>query len=376
MKIELGLRAGVAIPIISILLIGMGILLVFNYFTQVNILKEEEKRSIETAVNTTQALLQKATANYLQMSALVARLPEVQELVSKKDRNRLIDRFLPAFTYLKEEHGLAQFQFHLPPAVSLVRLHELTLYGDDLSTFRGTIMQTYMTKKPTTGLEAGVGGIGLRAVEPIIYKGTYVGSVEFGGGLAQELKAIKQAIIGDVGVIVHKESLAEWVGLKDVRYKFGDWIPVASTLQDLRGYVNENAIKRASQSKEKYYKEDITIGDKEYSVVYTPLKDFSGKNIGFIYIVKEKILSQLEIFRILGINVLAYIVMLVVMAFLIGYGMNKFVINPIIALTKAADEISMGKTSQKIEITNARGEIAVLVKAIERMRITMKKLLE
>ncbi len=65
--------------------------------------------------------------------------------------------------------------------------------------------------------------------------------------------------------------------------------------------------------------------------------------------------------------------MLIVIALLIGYGMNKYVINPIIALTKVTDEISMGKTSQKVEIKDARGEIAILAKAIERMRITMKK---
>jgi len=68
--------------------------------------------------------------------------------------------------------------------------------------------------------------------------------------------------------------------------------------------------------------------------------------------------------------------MLIVIALLIGYGMNKYVINPIIALTKITDEISMGKVTEKVEIKNARGEIAVLAKAIERMRITMKKLLE
>ena len=56
--------------------------------------------------------------------------------------------------------------------------------------------------------------------------------------------------------------------------------------------------------------------------------------------------------------------------------MHKYVIDPLVELTKSADEISMGKTGEKIDIKNARGEIAVLAKSIERMRITMKKLLE
>jgi len=116
--------------------------------------------------------------------------------------------------------------------------------------------------------------------------------------------------------------------------------------------------------------------EKNYAVVYTPFKDFSGKTVGFMYIIKERILTPARIFTILGINVFVYALMLVLIAVVIGYFMNKYVINPIVTLTKTADEISMGKTAQKIEIKNARGEIAVLAKAIERMRITMKKLLE
>jgi methyl-accepting chemotaxis protein len=78
----------------------------------------------------------------------------------------------------------------------------------------------------------------------------------------------------------------------------------------------------------------------------------------------------------LGINIFVYIVILVLISVLIGYGMHKYVIDPLVQLTKFADDISMGKTGEKIDIKNARGEIATLAKAIERMRITMKKLLE
>lgn len=56
--------------------------------------------------------------------------------------------------------------------------------------------------------------------------------------------------------------------------------------------------------------------------------------------------------------------------------MHKYVINPNSCFKNAADNISMGKTSEKVQIQNAKGEFAVIAKSIERMRITMKKLLE
>ncbi len=376
MRVELGLRAGVAIPLLFTLVAGIAALLIFNYFTQVNLLKEEEERSIDMAVNTAQTLLDSATIHYQQMAAFVARIPEVQEAVNKRDRNRLIEKFLPSFNYLKQQFGVAQFHFHIPPAVSLLRMHELTIFGDDISKQRKSVVHVGENKKGVRGIEAGVGGVGLRGVEPIFYRDTYVGSVDLGGGFKEELELIKKAIKADAGVVINREILTEWPGLKDIKQKIGEWIPISSTLKEPTEFVMEFSLKQASQSGDKYHKEYITKAGKDFIVIYSPLKDFSGKKIGFLYIVKERVLAPSKIITMLAINIVVYAIMLIVMAILIGYGMNKFVINPIIALTKLADDISMGKTSQKVEIRDARGEIAILAKSIERMRVTMKKLLE
>jgi HAMP domain-containing protein len=376
MRIELGLRAGIALPLLATLFFGMLVLFIFNYFFQINLLKEEEKRSIEASVNTAHILLETSTINYQQMANLVSQMPEVQEAINKKDRNRLISLFLPAFNSLKENFGIAQVHFHLPPAISFIRFHDLQKYGDDLSSFRKTVMQVATTHRGVKGLEIGVVGLSLRGVEPIFYRGNYVGSVEFGGGLKSEIDKIKKAINADLGVVVLKEPLSIWEGLKNVKHVLGEWVSLYFTQQDPKMFISEASLKRAVQSKEKYYTEVVSLTGKEYIVVYSPFKDFSGRIIGYIYIVKERILSPFKVFTILGINILVYLAMLILIALLIGYGMNKYVINPIISLTKITDEISMGKVAQKVEVKDARGEIAILAKAIERMRITMKKLLE
>ncbi|MGC8937808.1 MAG: cache domain-containing protein [Thermodesulfovibrio sp.] len=376
MKIELGLRAGIALPLLATLIIGMAALVVFNYITQVNLLKEEENRNIEVSINTAQILLEASTIHYQQMAHLVAQMSDVQEAVNKKDRNRLIDKFLPAFNSLKENFALAQFHFHILPAVSLVRLHDLSHFGDDISKERKTVVQVQTTHKGVRGIEIGIGGVGLRGVEPIFYRGELVGSVDVSGGLKLTIDQIKKAINTDLGVVIYKDLLSGWPGLKDIKHTFGQWVSLYFTQQNPKMFISEASLKNAAQSKQRYYTEEVPQAGKEYIVAYSPLKDFSGRTIGFIYIVKERILSPVKVFTILGINVLVYIIMLIIIALLIGYGMNKYVINPIVELTKITDEISMGKTSQKVEIKNARGEIATLARAVERMRITMKKLLE
>lgn len=376
MKIELGLKTGIALPLLAILIIGMSILVVFNYLSQINIIQKEEAQSIESSINTAQFFIETAGIHYQQMAALVANMPDIQETLSKKDRNRLIDKLLPTFNYLHEKFGLAQFHLQIPPATSLVRLHDLARFGDDLSTHRETVLQVEKTKKGVRGLELGVGGVGLRGVEPVFYKDNYAGSVDFGGGLKTEFEQIKKAINADLGVVIYQQPLQKWPGLQDIKERFGEFVPIYFTAKDPKLFISESALKKAAQSKEKYYIEYVSKFGKDYAVVYTPFKDFSGKTVGFMYIIKERILTPARIFTILGINVFVYALMLVLIAVVIGYFMNKYVINPIVTLTKTADEISMGKTAQKIEIKNARGEIAVLAKAIERMRITMKKLLE
>ncbi len=73
-----------------------------------------------------------------------------------------------------------RIQFHLPPATLFLRAHKADKHGDDLSTFRSTILETNRTKQAVKGLESGVLGLGIRGLNPIIYNGEHIGSVEFG----------------------------------------------------------------------------------------------------------------------------------------------------------------------------------------------------
>ena len=77
----------------------------------------------------------------------------------------------------------------------------------------------------------------------------------------------------------------------------------------------------------------------------------------------------------LYINILIYAVLMVLISAAIIYSLKKTVIGPVINLTKVADDISMGKLSEKIEVTT-NDEIALLAKSIDRLRLSVKKLLE
>ncbi len=78
---------------------------------------------------------------------------------------------------------MRQFQFHLPPARSLLRLHAPDRFGDDLTATRPAVILANRERRTVTGIEADGAGHGLHAVAPVFVGAAHVGSVELGLGL-------------------------------------------------------------------------------------------------------------------------------------------------------------------------------------------------
>ncbi len=103
---------------------------------------------------------------------------------AQKNRDELKNLLLTYFNEkLKTKYNIKQFQFHIPPAMSFLRLHQPSKHSDDLSAFRHTVINVNTQKKPVIGLEVGKGELGLRVVYPVESEGNHVGSVEFGGDI-------------------------------------------------------------------------------------------------------------------------------------------------------------------------------------------------
>ncbi len=119
------------------------------------------------------------------LSTLVANLPEVQERFAAGDREGLRTQLLPPYERLAKLYGAVQFQFHTPPATSFLRLHQPEKYGDDLSSFRHSVVETNTRLQSQRGLESGVAGLGARGMVPVYLQGKHLGSVEFGMSFGQ-----------------------------------------------------------------------------------------------------------------------------------------------------------------------------------------------
>nr|WP_246421476.1 methyl-accepting chemotaxis protein [Texcoconibacillus texcoconensis] len=140
---------------------------------------ERESDLISNAVNNT------ITNQFRQIEIGIAAIEENEDIINAfadRDRDRLNDLTLPIMENLSD-HGIEQFQFHLPNGTSFFRAHQPEDYGDDLTSFRQTVVEANQREEVITALEGGVAGAGFRHVIPISHDNSHIGTVEIGLGL-------------------------------------------------------------------------------------------------------------------------------------------------------------------------------------------------
>ncbi|MGM0629788.1 MAG: methyl-accepting chemotaxis protein [Pseudomonadota bacterium] len=205
------------------------------------------------------------------MSAIVALHLDTAETFARGDRKGLINTYSDIYNVLHEDYGIAQFQFHTPPAQSFLRLHKLEKYGDDLTSLRPTIVAVNETKQPVKGLDRGVAGIGIRGLYPINSQGQHQGSIEFGLNLGD---AFAELFTKDYGakLAIHGVQGSETNVL-------------ASTING-KTLVNDESVMQAWRGDSKIgYNE---IGDTPYATYTGVINDFSGNPIAVLEVAMNR----------------------------------------------------------------------------------------
>lgn len=209
----------------------------------------------------------------LALATYVANQADLKSYLAKDDRTSLELSTLPAFKQLKEDFGLRQFQFHLPPAFSYFRVHKTAKYGDDLSGFRETVVITNRDQKPVSGIESGVAGLGIRGVAPIVVDNRHWGSVEFGFSLGQFFFDQAKAGTGADFVVSRLDSA-------------GRLVNYASTLSE--GQLLSADVLQQVQSGKQVFSQ-LKAGDRHLAVYAGVLKDFSGKPAAVVQIAMDRV---------------------------------------------------------------------------------------
>jgi methyl-accepting chemotaxis protein len=258
--------------------------------------------------------------------------------------------------YYQENSSFKNIKVHLHTAdiKSFVRSWKHSKYGDDLSSFRNSIVDLKKTKKLKVIYELGRAGLLIRALAPIVEDGQYLGSVEFMQGfhsisadLAQKDKSYTLLLNSEV------LSIAKQVA-NNTR--------VANFYLANDSWFNQKSISIAKTiDYSKLFKDGFYIDDRHFSI-YMPVKDVRDKVIGY-HILSESIdiLNQ-KVDNVVSVTynyIYVSIFIVIFIALSISFSISRNILKPLSKLSFALNFLIDDKdnTNHKIEIETT-GEIA------------------
>jgi methyl-accepting chemotaxis protein len=334
------IRSQLSLVIVSLALLGSVLAVLISEWVSSDLIRVALDREVTNAKQQLTSRIASDSSEALVLAAAIAGQTGVQEKFAAQDRDGLAAEFVPAFANLKSTYGIRQFQFHLPPATSFLRVHKPAKFGDDLSGFRKTVVDTNTAQKPIFGLEKGVAGIGNRGVVPVFHNSEHVGSVEIGLGFHKLFVEDFTRQTGYPLAILRKGA--------DGAEVIGSQLPDGMDPVSLQA---ETAAGGTSDASGTYYVEQI------------PVNDFSGNPIATAIIAVDQRAYQsiASSARMMGLG--AGVVLLIIAAAVLYYA-QCCIFSPLKGVTSQIMELARGNPEQVIEGTKRKDELGDIARAV------------
>ncbi len=255
---------------VLIIIVAMVAFIIYELRIATETVYETTAKQLQTQISTKQMAKGKiamatavAIANDHDLkNALIANIRD--ESVS--DLNALTKSFKDGTPFKK-----VRIHVHTKDVKSFIRSWKPTKFGDDLSSFRSTILQVKATQKPLYAIEIGRAGLVARGLSPIFDDNhNYIGSVEVIHGLNSIVKSLA------------KEK-TELLVLMDEKYKRGNALTNEKKIKNY--YISQSTIDNHFMSSVKNIdlselKTKGFVTYDEHIYVSYPIKDLKGTSIG------------------------------------------------------------------------------------------------
>ncbi len=343
-NISIGFKLTLGFSIILVVFIITFIYISLNHIS--DIIDRNQQNELINLYQKAQSQLENKGNLAKALSTVIASVPETQDEFARQDRKALAKWTVPLFSVLKRDFAARQFQFHLPPATSFLRAHKPQKYGDDLSSFRKTVVKTNQDKVSIEGLEKGVAGLGIRGIVPVFKENKHLGSVEFGMSFGKPFfLQFKKDSGAEIALFVIQGS-----GFK----------LFASTL-DEEHIPDTQLMRQALENKPQYFINRInSISFASYLHV---INDFSGNPIGVMEISINRT-PQLDILAAIKNNILFTGLIFIVLGILFSLWLSRSITGPIKETVTAMNNIAEGDGDLTLRLNEqGKDEISQLAKA-------------
>jgi methyl-accepting chemotaxis protein len=311
-----------------------------------------------------------ASLDALARADVIAALPVTRQAVAAKDRARLLAEFADMFTAQKERRGVEQAQFHVPPAQSLLRLHNPAEFDDDLTRFRPMVVAVNREQTARNGLAIARNGPAIFGVAPIKdAEGKHVGSFEFGLEFAPLLDRLKAAYGLEFALFLDEKPLREFArGLDPARLseqnRVGRFIRFHTTNNGLMQSLATDSDISAVNEPARYTRDSQGL---PYGVVLVPLRDGAGDPIGVIAVASDFSGSRTAAGRILVWQIYLAIFAIVVLIGAIMVVIRGLLLRPLDIVNARLTALAAGEPVEPLRPTKFCAEIATLAALSEKL---------
>jgi methyl-accepting chemotaxis protein len=376
---NLSIAQKVHIPLIASIIIGFIVVLI-NYIISVHDIRDgiyaSQSKEMKTVFN--EAIEAKNSVGITNAIGISKNNAVVNGLVSG-DREGTLKSLQSLSKDYKEntKFGNVKIHVHDRDVHSFLRVWKPEKFGDDLSSFRKTILAVKETKKPLVAIEIGVAGLELRGIAPILSGGEYIGSVEFMQGLNSIIKDMHNNFGDEVIIALDNRYLETAKELKDS--------PKIS--KDYTLAVKEDAVDKeflSELSKSEFDPKKGSFVTDNYYVEPIAIKDFSGDEVAYAFSAKKlatvenlinqsknSLLRQVVIMTALDVIILVLLIIIV----------SRAVTSPIEHLDNIAQELASGDAdlskrlniSSNDEIGKAAKSFNIFIQKVENISIESEK---
>lgn len=310
------------------------------------LVSESIDKRLATEATLITAKIQDESIRAMSLARFVASMPSITEAFASGNRERVQALVGSTFAPMKED-GVEQFQFHTPPATSFLRVHAPAKFGDDLSSFRNTVVETNRDRKPVLGLESGAAGVGIRGIAPLAYDGKHVGSVEFGLTFGQDFA--KQHSLRTGG------RLAIFLMQKGGLVRHATTFPQSFDLapKDLEASLTSRNVVPS-----------VEVDGNASALALEPLKDFAGNTIGVLAVAVDR--TDLDQISASAMKVFGTVSALMLgLGVAIAWWLQRDIGRPLRIATDSMAALTAGRMDIEIQTKSNIDELLAMARAIQ-----------
>ncbi len=368
MKISLrgvSIKYKLLIPVILSVLLLAVVGLTFFYENHKSLLLKEIKASSDYRAKTIETNIYRISKKALLLASGFSSLDFVKKAYKFSDekagRLYLREKLTPVVNKIKKDLNLKvlKVHFHKPPAKSFLRLWKKPGQGDggdDLSSFRFTVLTISKTHKPILGIELGRGGFVMRGLAPIFDNGKYLGSVEV---LFPFSELIRQAhLIKGEGIyfFLDKNTIK---GIKifssfkgEEKGRFVLLGEAGMDFKKIGKWITEKDLEKGLKKKIRFLKGEIFY-------TYTVVKNFAGTPMGTLVYVRN-VEPMLHGFRTMNEKILIWTIIFIVFIGVILYFALSKGIGRFLKLRDVLSQAANGDLTIRLE-SDSQDEIGMVV---------------